>query len=219
MFGSLASVLTANLTSYQRVELWITRTSLLLALAVIGPTLVLICLDILLWCFRFGQGPALIERSKSGIDLLQKRARRLSFTSASPAADKGTSSFHMTKGDKADSSPTTDSAHTTHAKDHQEGADKPLTMGATSSHRATGTTNHDLKERSTSLTSTIRPQDSVDTQHDSVSSPKEASDVAGSSLRPDASSINSGNGTVSSHQVTINSSTAIQELNLGKVIG
>lgn len=84
---SLSWFFTSHLTSYEKVELWITRSSLFISFCIIGPTIILILLDLLLWCFRAGQGPSadLIRRSKSGIDLLARKSRSNSGTSVSGA--------------------------------------------------------------------------------------------------------------------------------------
>lgn len=81
-----------NLTSFERVELWITRSCLFISFCIIGPTIILLTLDLLLWCFRASQEPSadLLRKSKSGIDLLQHHARRLSGSHGS--MDRGSSS-------------------------------------------------------------------------------------------------------------------------------
>lgn len=109
-----------NLTSFERVELWITRTSLFISFCIIGPTIILLTVDFLLWCFRASQEPSadFLKKSKSGIDLLQHHARRLS-------GSQGTADRATTSALKMSSAGQTEIKHRTAGGDDSSASELP----------------------------------------------------------------------------------------------
>lgn len=137
---SLAWFFSSHLTSYESVELWITRSSLLISFCIIGPTVILILLDLLLWCFRAGQGPSadLIRRSRSGIDLLSRKSRSNSWSSSGSAAVSAASSI-LGMSPVVDKSP---SLHASEERDQRTG-EKTATFKREDTHPQGGVSNDD----------------------------------------------------------------------------
>lgn len=157
-------VLGTNLTGYERVELWITRSALLISFSIIGPTIILIIIDFLLWCFRAGQGPSadLLRRSRSGMDILQQKARRSRSNSRS-SVDRasGVSTGLEMSGLKQEKMV------------HIQGIDESSSAVPSQTDDGTETTSAGITEALESLQDEQRVVDSVDVQASPNSGPQE----------------------------------------------
>lgn len=105
---SLLDLFYTNLTPYTGFELWVTRTCLVLAFLCVGPTIMLISLDLFLWAFRTGEVPAktLLKRSRSGLGLVtQAVTARTSGTSPKGVSSSGLKMTSAKRNDDKENKP------------------------------------------------------------------------------------------------------------------
>ncbi|ORY87921.1 hypothetical protein BCR37DRAFT_16829 [Protomyces lactucae-debilis] len=76
-FRLVYSILQSNLTSFERTELWISRTCLTLSILIIAPTFLLMVCDLLLWVFRASEVQErtgeLVSKTREGVSTLVRK--------------------------------------------------------------------------------------------------------------------------------------------------